>query len=625
MQYPAATPGSEGGEPSLSFTALPLDARLLTALEQIGFTEPTPIQWQAIGPLLEGKDVIGRARTGSGKTAAFGLPLLHRILTGPRDGGVKALVLTPTRELALQVSAALRTFVVGTGMPILTVYGGASYTPQLRGLREGTPVVVGTPGRLIDLLDRGALDLSGLQTLVLDEADEMLRMGFQEDVERIISATPDGRQMALFSATMPPPIRRIAERTGRDPVEIQVERDALTVDHIQQKFMFVPPRHRLEALVRILGAEPKGSTLVFARTRAGCAELADALVGHGIAADALHGDLDQSARERVLQRLRSRRLEVVVATDIAARGIDVPHLALVINMELPRSAESYVHRIGRTGRAGGQGKAITLVGPGDRGRLSGLEHRIKARLLEQPVPSDADMAIKRSSALQEALFGGRTEGGTPEARALSERLSSALGWTPEEVGEAALELLAAQHGIKLSQTPDTRPPHWARRPEPRTRALRPVRNGQKNGQGRPNGFGRANGDSKANGDRNGDRKANGDRNGDRKANGHVRTKPAARAAVNGAHKTGADGVELFLSIGKSRGVRAADLVGALTAEGGVTGRDLGRVTIGAHKSFVAVSEGVATRILSASKGITIRGVDVRIARAFPRGPVHPGN
>ncbi|MCA9567546.1 MAG: DEAD/DEAH box helicase, partial [Myxococcales bacterium] len=339
-----------------SFSALGLDERLIEALDALGFTAPTPIQAAAVPAVISGSDVVGRARTGSGKTAAFGLGVLQRLLTS-EGKGVRALVLAPTRELALQVSEALDSFAAKVPFRTATVYGGAPYPPQIHALKTAT-VVVGTPGRLLDHLERGTLSLSDVQCVVLDEADEMLRMGFIDDVETLLAATPEGRQVVLFSATMPEAIQKIADKHQRDAVEIQVEDRDLMVGHIRQVFMRVPRRNRIDALVRVLRGTTRDATLVFARTRAECAEVADELARRGVPADALHGDLNQAARERVLARLRARRLDVVVATDVAARGLDVDHITHVVNLELPGDAETYVHRIGRTGRVGREGMAI---------------------------------------------------------------------------------------------------------------------------------------------------------------------------------------------------------------------------------------------------------------------------
>jgi ATP-dependent RNA helicase DeaD len=420
------------------FADLGLDPRLVRAVTSLGFTAPTPIQVEAIPVLLAGRDVVGGARTGSGKTAAFGLPLLHRVAEG---GPVRALVLAPTRELAIQVEEALTSFATALRLGLVCVYGGAPYEPQLKALRRGATVVVGTPGRLIDHLERGSLDLSKVEVVVLDEADEMLRMGFLDDVEKLLQATPPERQVALFSATMPAPIRRIANMYLRDAVEVQVEDEALSVDHISQRFVLVPQSRKLDALQRVLRVAPPGGTLVFARTRAACAEVADALAKAGVGADALHGDLTQAARERVLNRLRAERLDVLVATDVAARGLDVEHLGLVINLDLPESTEVYVHRIGRTGRAGRTGMAISFVTPRERRQIGTMQRTLGVRMEQVEPPTDAEIAaaVRRRLA---ADLESRVAAVEADVVEWVSALCAERGWTAESVAAAALTALA---------------------------------------------------------------------------------------------------------------------------------------------------------------------------------------
>ncbi|TNF29980.1 MAG: DEAD/DEAH box helicase, partial [Deltaproteobacteria bacterium] len=433
--------------PEAAFDTFALDSRLREAVSSLGFTTPTPIQARAIPLLLAGRDLIGRARTGSGKTAAFGLPLLERVKSGRAPGGgVRALVLAPTRELALQVTAALETYARALPVNILTVYGGAPYGRQLDALRNGVPVVVGTPGRLLDHLDRGTLDLSAVELVVIDEADEMLRMGFVEDVERLLAAAPPTRQVALFSATMPPPIREIASAYLRDPEEAQVEERALTVDHIAQRWLAVPHRFKLDALERVLRGEPRGTTLVFAKTRAGCGEVTDALLARGFAVEALSGDLDQSARERVVGRLRAGLLDLVVATDVAARGIDVEHLTHVINLDLPHDTETYVHRIGRTGRAGRDGAAISFVTPREQHRVRELERALRVQIARMEVPSDAAIADRKRDAIRADLTRAIEAHGFDAVQQATRELLEVTGWSAEDLAAAAVRLLAdARH------------------------------------------------------------------------------------------------------------------------------------------------------------------------------------
>jgi ATP-dependent RNA helicase DeaD len=533
-----------------SFAALGLDARLARAVADLGFDAPTPIQAEALPVLMEGRDVVGGARTGSGKTAAFGLPLLQRVADG---GPARALVLAPTRELALQVARALDSYATHLDLSLTCIYGGAPYGPQLRDLRGGATVVVGTPGRLLDHLDRGSLDLSGVEVVVLDEADEMLRMGFIDDVERLLEATPRGRQVALFSATMPAPIRRIAQAHLSDPVEVQVEEEALTVDHIEQRWIRVPQRHKLDALQRVLQVAPPGGTLVFARTRAGCAALADALAKQGVAADALHGDLSQSARERVLARLRAARLDVLVATDVAARGLDVDHLGLVINADLPDNTEAYVHRIGRTGRAGRKGLAISFITPRETRLIKGLERKLGVKLTPMDPPTDADIQKARRARLMDELE--RTVEGDLEAvRRWLAAEAEARGWDLAEVAAAAVARMAARDGVELDADPDAEPVAWSR--------------------------------------------------------GASRDRGRSEGAPDPANE-----VELFVPIGRRQGVRPGDLVGALANEAGIPGRAIGRITLFGKNSFVGMPRDAAEHVLANHPVLSIRGREVRLSMA----------
>jgi len=434
--------------PDDGFSAFDLSPQLLVAVGDLGFERPTPIQRAAIGALMQGRDVIGRARTGSGKTAAFGLPLLHAVQAG---GPVRALVLAPTRELAIQVTDALASFARQSAVQILTIYGGASYQTQLRGLKRGATVVVGTPGRVIDLMNRGALNLGNVEFFVLDEADEMLRMGFIEDVERILERLPEQRQIALFSATMPAPIVKVAATYLRDPIEIHVEDTALSVGHIRQRFIRVPQRSKDQALLRLLAGTRSGGTLVFARTRARCADAAAMLIANGISADALHGDLNQGARERVLARLRAKALDVVVATDVAARGLDVEHLTHVINYDMPDDAEGYVHRIGRTARAGREGTAITLVEPREVRKSRDFERELGVKIDEVALPTDKEIADSRRGELVDLI---RSELGDPhlvDVRDWVRAMLTEQGWSAEDVASAALQLLGRELNFEFAQ------------------------------------------------------------------------------------------------------------------------------------------------------------------------------
>lgn len=538
--------------PAPSFADFALDERIQATVAKLGFTKPTDIQTAAIPALLEGHDVIASARTGSGKTAAFGLPLVERL----KEGGTKprALVMTPTRELALQVAKALESY--SAAMPkvnVVTVYGGAAYGPQLSALRRGVSIVVGTPGRLLDHLRRGTLDLSALEMLVLDEGDEMLRMGFVDDVEEILAASPDTRQVALFSATMPAPIRKVAEKHLKDPKRVQVESNALTVDHIEQRWVRVPSRYKRDALIRVLAAIEHDAVLVFARTRAGCAETAEELVRRGIPAEPLHGDLTQAAREHVLRRLRARRIDVVVATDVAARGLDVDHITHVINLDFPMDTETYVHRIGRTGRAGRKGMAISFTTPAEVRRTAQLGRQLKVRIEPMEVPSDADISRRRRAHLQASLAEVIDADDQAVAAKWLDEVREKTGWVPKQIAIAAVALLAKERGAPIEEVRGEGLPSWAKAPKPRT---------------------------------------------------FTQSDPGSE-------------VEIFFPTGKLNGVRPGDLVGALANEAGIPVNSIGRIRIFDRKAFVSVPRPIAQQVLEALPTLVLRGKSVRLSLARP--------
>jgi ATP-dependent RNA helicase DeaD len=369
-----------------SFSELQLSDALLRVLHDIGYETPSPIQAATIPLLLANRDVLGQAQTGTGKTAAFALPILSRI--NIKQTTPQALVLAPTRELAIQVAEAFQTYAAHIpGFHVLPIYGGQSYGPQLSALRRGVHVVVGTPGRVIDHLDKGSLDLSKLKTLVLDEADEMLRMGFIDDVERILKETPETRQTTLFSATMPPAIRRIAQTYLKSPEQITVAAKTSTADNIRQRFWLVSGMHKLDALTRILEAESFDGMIIFARTKLGTEELASRLQARGFSAAAINGDIQQAQRERTIAQLKEGKIDILVATDVAARGLDVERISHVINYDVPTDPESYTHRIGRTGRAGRSGEAILFITPREKGLLKMIERATRQTVSPLELPS----------------------------------------------------------------------------------------------------------------------------------------------------------------------------------------------------------------------------------------------
>ena len=382
------------------FSSLNLRAEIMQAITELGYSEPTPIQSGMIPLLLTGVDVVGQAQTGTGKTAAFALPILNNFV---KQKNPQALVLAPTRELALQVADSITEYGKHLHVRVLAVYGGQPYGPQINNLHRGVDIVVGTPGRLNDLLERKVLNLSEIKTVVLDEADEMLNMGFVEEVEKILTTTPSERQTAMFSATMPARIRKLADRFMRDPQTVAVKRSTLTAAAIEQRYYLVNENHKTNALTRLFEIEPIHSALVFARTRAETSSLANELVVRGIPAEAIHGDLDQNARERVLGRFRSNQLKVLVATDVAARGLDIDDISHVFNYHLPDDAEVYVHRIGRTGRAGKTGVAITLLSPKERRRMREVEALTKQQVKQMELPTAEDITKHREAQVVEKL------------------------------------------------------------------------------------------------------------------------------------------------------------------------------------------------------------------------------
>jgi ATP-dependent RNA helicase DeaD len=426
------------------FSELGLSPELLKAVEKMGFEKASPIQSEAIPPLLAGKDLVGQSQTGSGKTAAFGIPAVEKADAAKHE--TQALILCPTRELATQVAeeiAKLAQF--KRGVRELPIYGGASYDRQLRGLRDGPQIVIGTPGRVIDHLERGTLKLETVKMVVLDEADRMLDMGFREDIERILVTVPAERQTVLFSATLPPPIRKIIERFTREPAHIRIASTTMTVPAIDQSYVECDWRFKTEALCRLIDFHDVRYALIFGFTKAQVDELTEALIARGYSADKLHGDMAQTMRERVMRRFHERKFEFLVATDVAARGLDVDDLEVVFNFELPHDPEDYVHRIGRTGRAGKSGRAISLVGAREFGRLQQIQRFTKAKVRRESVPNLDQLEEKATGRLVDQLRATLAAGEYPKQDELLNQLSEA-GHSPGEVAAALLHLLAQEGG-----------------------------------------------------------------------------------------------------------------------------------------------------------------------------------
>ena len=441
-----------------TFAQLGLSAPLIQLLNEVGYEAPTSIQQQTIPLMLEGRNLIGQAQTGTGKTAAFALPILDRLDLNER--AVQALVLTPTRELAIQVAEAVHGYSKYLGrVRVMPIYGGDPIGKQIGRLRGGMHIVVGTPGRVMDHLRRGTLDLTFVKTVVIDEADEMLRMGFIEDVEWILGQTPADRQTALFSATMPREVRRIADRHLDNPVSIEIKRKTMTVPTVEQHYVHVLEKQKVEALAQLLETEAvEGEAiLIFASTKVGVADLADKLQARGYAAEAMHGDMTQAQRESVIRRLREEQIEIVVATDVAARGLDIEHISHVINFDIPNDPESYVHRIGRTARAGRTGKAILFVTPRQTRMQRIIEQFTGQRLTSMKVPSRADVAARRTALFKERLLRTMQDEDLDVYLALVEEIAEESGCDLAEIAAAAVRLARGDKPLEPPSVPEPEP------------------------------------------------------------------------------------------------------------------------------------------------------------------------
>lgn len=539
------------------FADLALAPELLHALSGLGYEEPTPIQQAAIPPLLDGRDLVGQAATGTGKTAAFALPVLQRVL---REGGRPeplALVLVPTRELAVQVSEAMHRYGHEIGARVVPIYGGQPIGRQLRALDRGADVVVATPGRALDHITRGTLDLRGLAIVVLDEADEMLDMGFAEDIEAILGNTPKSRQTALFSATMPPRINGMVRRHLRDPVRVELGHQAPADGLLVRQSAYIVPRgHKPAALGRVLDLEAPAAAVVFCRTRDEVDRLTETLNGRGYRAEALHGGMDQQQRDRVMSRLRGGSIDLLVATDVAARGLDIDQLTHVVNYDVPSGPELYVHRIGRVGRAGREGTAITLVEPREHRMLKAFERATGQRIAAEQLPTVADLRARRLELTRGALRESLLEDDLETFRAVVEPLAEEFDLF--EVALAAVKLAHETSGtIDEEELPEAE--------------LRPAD----------------------------------DRSGPRKASG--RDQRRARPGTAGTTR-------LFVGVGRASGVRPQDLVGAITGESRLSGKDIGAIEIADRFSLVEVPESAADDVIAALRQTSIKGRKATVRR-----------
>jgi ATP-dependent RNA helicase DeaD len=556
QQTPAEPTGRE------IFAALGLSEPALRAVEELGYGAATPIQRQAIPVLLAGRDVVAQAPTGTGKTAAFGLPIVERL-----DESVlapQALAVVPTRELAIQVAEALHSLGQFRELVTLPLYGGAPYERQFRALKRGVQVVVGTPGRLRDHLQRNTLDLSLIRTVVLDEADEMLNMGFIEDIEAILSALPEQRQTALFSATIPTSITKLAERFLRDPVHLRVAEREAVAPLVRQAYYEVPAAAKPEALARILDLEQPESAIIFVRTRREADEVAEQLNGMGYLAQPIHGEITQAQRERTLERFRSGHTQLLVATDVAARGLDIPDVSHIINYDLPLDAEWYVHRIGRTGRAGASGEALTLVTPRERRMLLQIERAIHRQLERLRLPTLAEVALRRRAAFREDVLAILESGQLDPFLGLVEELSGTHD--PAELAAAAFKMAALERQAARPGQPSPWAPPEEQAPEIAAPPRQPA------------------------------------------------PPQAPRRAGRAARE---ETVRLVLRVGRRDGVRPADLVGAVANEAGLPGEAVGDIDIYDTFSFVEVPAPQAGHICAALNASTVRGRSPRAALAGP--------
>ncbi|MFG2817440.1 DEAD/DEAH box helicase [Streptomyces sp. NPDC048410] len=556
------TNSSEG---QVGFADLDLAPEIQRALSALGYEEPTPIQQEAIPPLLEGNDLLGQAATGTGKTAAFALPVIQRIARDGKGKGPSALVLVPTRELAIQVSEAVHRYGTDLGVRVLPVYGGQPIGRQLRELQRGVDVVVATPGRALDHIARGTLPLGGLRTVVLDEADEMLDMGFSEDIDSILENVPEERQTVLFSATMPARIDSMARKHLSDPVRVRIEREAPApgeAPRVRESAYIVGRAQKAAALGRLLDVESPEAAIVFCRTRDQVDQLSETLNGRGYRAEALHGGLSQEQRDRVMGRLRGGTADLLVATDVAARGIDVEHLTHVINYDVPSAPESYVHRIGRVGRAGREGVAITLAEPRESRMLKAIERATGRKVPLEKVPSVADLRARRLELTRAALHESLLDDEDLERfRVVVETLGDEF-----DVMDVALAAVKLAHESGGAAFDEEEIPELAPRDRDRDR---------------------------------GDR-GRGDRDRGQRGRRPQRTSPGM--------------TRLFVGAGRSSGVRPQDLVGAIAGETRLSGRDIGAIEIADRFSLVEVPEEAADDVVSAMRGANVKGRRAQVRR-----------
>ena len=574
-----------------SFRDLALSEPVLRALTDVGYESPSPIQAATIPVLLSGADMLGQAQTGTGKTAAFALPALTRIDLSKHEPQV--LVLVPTRELALQVAEAFLKYAAHLkGFHVLPIYGGQSYQPQLNALRRGVHVVVGTPGRVIDHMNRGTLKLTGLTLLVLDEADEMLRMGFVDAVESILEQTPPQRQVALFSATIPAPIRRIASKHLRSPIEVTIKSKTSTATNIRQRYWVVSGMHKLDALTRILEAETFDGMLVFTRTKQATVELAEKLEARGFAAAPLNGDIPQPQRERTVARLKAGQIDILVATDVAARGLDVERIGHVVNYDVPYDTESYVHRIGRTGRAGRKGEAILFIAPRERNMLRAIERATRQVIEPMNLPTVDAVNALRITKFKQRITETVAKGEANSFRPVLEQLEAETGLPLIDIAAALASLSQGTTPLFLTGKSDRPAESFATSERPR------------DGRGRPE---KAPPFEKA-------------PPSDTVAEVSVEDSPVRKPRA----KSAGSQMETFrIEVGSVHGIKPGNVVGAIANEAGIEGVHIGRVDIREDHSFVDLPEGMPKQIFKDLQKVRVAGRELRISRVGEKPPKPP--
>jgi ATP-dependent RNA helicase DeaD len=624
-----------------SFRELGLSEPVLQALTAVGYESPSPIQAQTIPVLLGGADVLGQAQTGTGKTAAFALPVLQQL--DLKQTAPQALVLVPTRELAIQVAEAFAKYAVNLkGFHVLPIYGGQSYTPQLKGLKRGAHVIVGTPGRVMDHIKSKVLDLSKLRYLVLDEGDEMLQMGFVDDIEWILEQTPAGRQIALFSATMPSAIRRIAQKHMRDPQHITIQNKASTTPKIRQRYWLVSGMHKLDALTRMLEVERFDAMLVFVRTKIETNDLAERLEARGFSAAALNGDIPQQQRERTIARLKNGQLDIVVATDVAARGLDVERISHVVNYDIPYDSETYVHRIGRTGRAGRSGEAILFVAPRERNMLRIIERVTNQRIEAMTLPSVDDVNEQRVLKFKERITEALQRDDAKVFRTLLEKMENEQNIPAIEIATALASLLQGTTPFLLPQKAERADtgagrswnPEAARPPRETSRDERPRHEASRHKAAAPNAprEERPRREEPPRPVEHSDREEHPrpvEHSSREEPSGHEARPEGAELAGGDDRpprrekRTSGDGppMETFrIEVGHSHGVLPGNIVGAIANEAGLDGKFIGHIDIREDHSFVDLPEGMPKEIFRELKKVKIRGTELRITHVDSKPP-----